>query len=564
MTTTLANLLLGVDMVGGENFCDSVYNFLKNQGKDINLLTNSGFGVWSQSDAAKGLAAVNYDVGSAGGGDVPDIGDAATGAISGATGKIISYTITGGAFATNDAVGVLTLGAVTGCFQDNETINFTDGETALVNGDANVGVENDPMNNDSTGDWTDDGAGIVLAFVAAEYTVTTTAGNQRAWIAAAALTAGKIYKIELDIKDGTAAGQDIEGYFNDGAAQYGKIEVTAAGWASVFWTFECATTTAAGLVGFRIPTSLAASNIEIRRFSCYEIIPCCTVADTVAMDGWIKDSTADIYREHSGSNVKDGSFYANKLVVTAAADYVRWPGAVFDNEEWYMQFQGRPVTFGKWVLTSTASHARLAITDSVGTTYSSYHTGGGAYEWLEVTRIVDAGATSVAVYVYGDVASNVDGTTIIYHCQGMFVFGWSLGEGMYQPKSQEIIWIEKIIRGNLLAVLLANSDVAFTGLNIEADSDATLPKGCKAIQWYSLVRDSGSAGTNECYLALRKDAVKATGSYNTTTGLFADAYKRDIYWQDCDENGDMQYRINASGAGTLDIGDFLYFAIQVN
>lgn len=49
MTTTLANLLLGVDMEGGENFCDSVYNFLKNQGKDLNLITNSGFGVGSRS-----------------------------------------------------------------------------------------------------------------------------------------------------------------------------------------------------------------------------------------------------------------------------------------------------------------------------------------------------------------------------------------------------------------------------------------------------------------------------------------------------------------------------------
>ena len=64
MTTSRADLLAGVDMEGGEGFCDSIYNFLKNQGKDINLFTNSGFGVWSQSDANKGLATLTFDSGS--------------------------------------------------------------------------------------------------------------------------------------------------------------------------------------------------------------------------------------------------------------------------------------------------------------------------------------------------------------------------------------------------------------------------------------------------------------------------------------------------------------------
>lgn len=562
MGTSLADLLAGIDMEGGENFCDSVYNFLKNQGKDINLLTNSGFGVWSQSDAAKGLATVTYDVGSAGGGDVPDVGDAATGAISGATGKIISYTITGGAFATNNAVGVLTLGAVTGCFQDNETINFTDGETALVNGDATIGVRNDPMNNNSVGLWADDGAGITLAFVAAEYSVTTTAINQRAWIAAAALTAGKIYKIELDIKDGTDSGIEIQGYFDDGAAQYGRIETTAAGWASVYWTFECATTTAAGLVGFRVIDNMTGSNIQIRRFSCYEITPCCTGVDTLAMDGWIKDTTADIYREHSGANVKDGSFYANKLVVTAASDFVRWPGAFFDNEEWYMQFQGRTVTIAKWVLTSTADHARLAITDSVGTTYSDYHTGGGTYEWLEVTRVIDAAATSVAFYVYGDVAPEVDGTTIIYHCQGIAVFGSSIGEDMYQPKSQEWIYLEANIPSTLQQV--DYSDVATTGMNLEADTDGKLPKGAKAVQFLLNCRDSASGGGVTCFVAAFGQDTTEPMVRNRIDGVANDEPRERSERLGLNLDGDFRYQIQATGANTFDIVDWRYFAVQVS
>ncbi len=561
MTTTLADLLAGVDMEGGENFCDSVYNFLKNQGKDINLLTNSGIGVWSQSDTNKGLATLNYDAGSAGGGDVPDVGDAATGAVSGATGKIISYTITGGTFATNNAVGVLTLGAVTGCFQDNETINFTDGETALVNGDANVGVENDPCNNDSTGLWTDDGAGITLAFVAAEYTVTTNAGNQRAWIANAALTAGKIYKIELDIKDGTAAGADIEGYFDDGAAQYGKIETTAAGWASVFWTFECATTTAAGKVGFRIPTSLAASNIEIRRFSCYEITPCCTAADNLAFDGWTRDPGPDLYREHNGANTKDGSFYALAIVPsTAGHDAMSFPNGVAANEEWYMQFQGRPITFGMWVLAYSANHVRIRIQDSVDSTYSDYHTGGGDYEWLEVTKVIDAGATALQFKLTTTLAGDVDGTTIVYVSQVMSIFGWALGEGMYQPRLEE--WVIFDNAAGISSAILDGggfSSVGATGINVEADSDAVVPKGAKGLYIRPRSRDFASQ-VNNTYLRL--DGKISGEFFAYCAGLASDSFSYSVGRISCDIDGDIDYVIAASGADTLD-AHMLYMGVQV-
>lgn len=553
MAKTLAQLLAGENMEGGENFCDSVYNFLKNQGKDINLFTNSGFGVWSQSDTNKGLATLNYDVGSAGGGDVPDVGDAALGATSGATGKIISYTITGGAFATNNAVGVLTLGAVRGCFQDNETINFTDGETALVNGDANVGVENDPMNNNSVGLWTDDGAGITLAFVAAEYTVTTNAGNQRAWIANAALTAGKIYKIELDIKDGTAAGADIEGYLDDGAAQYGKIETTAAGWASVSWTFECATTTGAGKVGLRIPTSLAASNIEIRRFSCYEITPCCTAADNKAFDGWDKDATCDIYRQHWDSTYsKCGSFYSLKIVPTVADDYVRFPGAFYDNEEWYKQFCGQPVTVGAWVYASVASHAKLVIQQTSGDTSSAYHSGTPGWEWLEITEEIADNTVFFDIQLFCDATPNVDGTTIVYISQDMLIFGWSLGEGMYQPIKNELVWhyTDYALNSYNASTIDANANI-----NLEAESDAKVPKGARAIYCRLLAIN---AGASEVFYSVDDLTNQLTGIYmRSQVGAIAVSVPG---YQPCDSNGD----IGIARSGTWTSVYVKMLGIQVN
>ncbi len=52
---------------------------------------------------------------------------------------------------------------------------------------------------------------------------------------------------------------------------------------------------------------------------------------------------------------------------------------------------------GAWVKCSTANAARVAVYDGAGTVYSAYHTGGGAWEWLPVTRQVNAGATTLAI-----------------------------------------------------------------------------------------------------------------------------------------------------------------------
>jgi len=48
-----------------------------------------------------------------------------------------------------------------------------------------------------------------------------------------------------------------------------------------------------------------------------------------------------------------------------------------------------------WVKTSTPNIARLQITDGVATTVSAFHSGSGAYQLLEVTQLVAAGATTV-------------------------------------------------------------------------------------------------------------------------------------------------------------------------
>ncbi len=515
-----------------------------------NLISNSGFGVWSLSDANKGLATLVYD--NLAGGNFA-VGNTITGATSGAVGKL----------QTDNGATSMVLGAVSGTFQDNEQIGNGAGVTADVDGDTDIGIKNDPMNNDSTGDWTDDGANIALAFVAAEYTVMTNAATQRAWIVAAALSAGHIYKIELDIKDGTAAGADIEGYFNDGAAQYGRIETTAAGWASVSWVFECATTTGAGLVGFRIPTSLGGSNIEIRRFSCYEIRPCCTGADILAFETWDKDTTIDIYREYSGTNTQDGSFYALKMVPTAANDFVQWPHATIQAlGEHIDQFKGRTVTFGAWVKTSTASHARLWLAGSVANTYSSYHVGDGNWQWLEVSHEFNQATTYALAQVILSIAGDEDGTTIVYVSQPMLIFGSQIGEGNYAPRQHEVIYLELAVSSNHLHGLLNQSTSGNVPLNLEADADGKLPKGAKAVDVFTNLRDSGSAGATSS-LWLKGDnpagiryAVDLLGIVNNSAHRFFGPQSLSIV-------GDMVYNLVASGAGTLDVTEFWYKSVQV-
>lgn len=84
-------------------------------------------------------------------------------------------------------------------------------------------------------------------------------------------------------------------------------------------------------------------------------------------------------------------------------------------------FRGKQVTFGCWVKTSTASQAKLLIIDGVGNSQSSFHTGGGDWEWLTVTRTIDAAATEVTPICY---IPSVNGTA--YFDGAIFIVGASI------------------------------------------------------------------------------------------------------------------------------------------
>lgn len=78
--------------------------------------------------------------------------------------------------------------------------------------------------------------------------------------------------------------------------------------------------------------------------------------------------------------------------------------------------QSQSVSAGSWLKTSTASAAQICIFDGVGSTCSSFHTGGGAFEWLTVTRVLNVAATELtfrATVTATSLTAYVSGPTVI-------------------------------------------------------------------------------------------------------------------------------------------------------
>lgn len=133
---------------------------------------------------------------------------------------------------------------------------------------------------------------------------------------------------------------------------------------------------------------------------------------------------------------------------------------------------------------------------------------------------------------------------------------------MYQPRLQEYVWLDAYMFSNALNNLLSQSTVGWVDLNIEADSDGRIPKGCKEIMIYVRVNDSGSAAGNPG-ITLRSQAASDKFYRNEIGGITNDALRTLPGRQTCDLYGDVDYYITATGAGTFDITSFRYFGVQI-
>lgn len=61
------------------------------------------------------------------------------------------------------------------------------------------------------------------------------------------------------------------------------------------------------------------------------------------------------------------------------------------------QVPGTSIGFGAWVKSAVASQCRVYVTDGVTTTYTSYHTGDGTWQWLSTTHDISASGTYLRI-----------------------------------------------------------------------------------------------------------------------------------------------------------------------
>jgi hypothetical protein len=288
-------------------------------------------------------------------------------------------------------------------------------------------------------------------------------------------------------------------------------------------------------------------------------------ASNLAPDTWWKDTTVDLWRQHNdgGTLTHDGSFYSLKVSSSTVWEYLAMYGGTPTAAalpEHVQRFAGRTVTIGAWIKASDASFIRPLIqdgSDHVG----SYHTGGGAWEWIEYTYTVSATATHFRAGWEGRAAAKT-----AYISQPMLVFGSAIGSGNYSRPSGEIVWFESRAFSNKYhAKTGANgwSSQAIALLNLEADSNGKIPKGAKTVTATTLVSDSGSAATSS-YLSAGQDSTMGYAQFQNTIGGIADGkWFGNEGVIPCDANGDIYTSILASGANTFDTDTFYYYGVQL-
>jgi hypothetical protein len=81
---------------------------------------------------------------------------------------------------------------------------------------------------------------------------------------------------------------------------------------------------------------------------------------------------------------------------------------------WSVHYKGSSISVGCRVHADDAQRVCLVLYDGVGSTFGGMHTGGSAFEWLTVTRTLDANATELTVRLY-----IVSGASIIAYFDGV-------------------------------------------------------------------------------------------------------------------------------------------------
>ena len=347
---------------------------------------------------------------------------------------------------------------------------------------------------------------------------------------------GKLYKITATCTNLTAGSWSIYTDGGSGATQTGAATDSVV--------VEATATTMS--IGIKAQTTT--STFRIDDISIYEVTPGCVAADSLGPDGWVKRTAADVYRQHDDATLtKDGSFYSLKCVASQTAYVALWPKDAADPIT-VSRFAGRTVTFGAWVYSTLATPEVFLQIDDGGVSNSAQTVAQNTWTWCECTKSI---STSPSPNVTFQITKSGATAETFYISQPMVVFGSAIGSGNYSRPSGEIVWFENRVPSNALNAT-GFSDVAFTTLNTEADSDGAIPKGAAALFMLGEENDSVSSGS-DTWMRLQGNSDMDRLFYASCAGLDNGKIARNNSWQPCDSNGDFQYQLEASGSGTLDV-----------
>lgn len=248
-------------------------------------------------------------------------------------------------------------------------------------------------------------------------------------------------------------------------------------------------------------------------------------------DGWTSAGAPTIAKD---ADERYGHFAAKITFVAAAASLYR------DIEE-FAFFQSRIVTLGAWIKTGTANIARIRISDGVASTDSPFHTGGGNYEWLTVTRTINGGATRVRAECRVEAAGNAlfDGVILV---DGAIC-------PTYMPAVKPIFLRDDMSDGNWDGD--AKSDGDSTVLDLSAFGNG-LPPNIKAVLFTLGIKDSGSAGA-PCFARVGPDIVDSHCLWHFIQGVPNGVVRTAVAWVPCDPNGDVYIQIDATGVNTMNV-----------
>jgi len=146
---------------------------------------------------------------------------------------------------------------------------------------------------------------------------------------------------------------------------------------------------------------------------------------SVAPDGWILGSAGESIAR-SSALPKIGTYYVG--LTNAGSNTGNLYCDIQSNKGLYY-WKGRIITLGCWVYSGYANRVRLVINDGVTQTYSSYHSGSSAWEWLTVTMTLSGSASQVLILLniltgssttaYFDGAMCVEGESIFAFSGGI-------------------------------------------------------------------------------------------------------------------------------------------------